>query len=67
MEKYNNLVSLLENLKEDAEKFFIKETMSAGSRLTKGLQTVVKASKELRKDVFEIKKAKKAEKSTTTT
>lgn len=59
MEKFNELVTALENIKAEAEKFYTKENASAGTRLRKGLKVVSDLSKQLRKDVSSVKKDRK--------
>jgi len=60
MEKYNEIVSLLSSLQEDVEKFFVKDVNSAGTRVRKGLQNVIVAAKDLKKDVSSMRNEKKA-------
>lgn len=60
MEKYNEIVTLLETIKTDAEKFFIKENNAAGTRLRKGLKSVSDAVKGLRKHVSEVREVRKS-------
>jgi hypothetical protein len=57
---YENLLSLVEASKEHAEKFFVKENKSAGTRLRKSLGEIKKASQELRKEIQAMKTATKA-------
>lgn len=59
MEKYNEIVALIETIKADAEKFFIKENNAAGTRLRKGLKSVGDAVKGLRKHVSETRETRK--------
>lgn len=53
--KFENFLIEIENLKEDAEKFFEKENKSAGTRLRKGLQNVKNLAKELRQEISDMK------------
>lgn len=60
-DKYDQLVKLLTedfeiegktyNLKEDFEKFFIRENKTAGTRIRKVMQELKKFSQEVRNDV----------------
>lgn len=59
MENYNNLVTQIDSLRQDAEKFFDKQNKAAGTRLRKGLQEIKKLSNTLRKEVTELKKTDK--------
>ena len=65
LDKYDKLVSILTedfeidgkkiNLKEDFEKFFIRDNKSAGTRIRKMMQELKKLSQEIRNDVQEHK------------
>lgn len=52
MEKFNELETYLQTLKDDADKFYNKDNKAAGVRLTKGMQTLKALAQEVRKDVF---------------
>jgi len=56
MDKYNELLKLLENTNEDAEKFFTKGNNTAGVRLRKAMQEVKRLAQEIRVSVSEAKK-----------
>ncbi len=66
LDKYDKLVSLLTeeieidgkkyDLKEDFEKFFIRDNKTAGARVRKVLQELKKLANEIRNDVQDIKK-----------
>ena len=58
MEKFNQLVEIVESIKVDAEKFFVKGNNQAGKRLRKGLKSIMDSAKGLRKHVSEVKKEK---------
>lgn len=60
MDKLTTIISELEALKVDAEKFFTKGNSAAGTRYRKGLQSVKKKLTEARAEVSEVKKASKA-------
>jgi hypothetical protein len=53
MEKFNELKELINNLEEDAKKFFEKENKAAGVRLRKGLQDVKAMAQGVRVSVSE--------------
>ncbi len=65
MEKYDQLVKILTeeveidgkkyNLKDDFEKFFIRENKAAGGRIRKVMQEIKKISQGVRNDVQEFK------------
>lgn len=57
---YNALIAELEASKAEAEKFFgEKANASAGTRLRAHLQEIAKLSKQVRKDVTELKESRK--------
>lgn len=56
MDKYNELIKLLEGANDDAEKFFIKGNNTAGTRLRKTMQEVKRLAQEIRISVSEAKK-----------
>jgi len=58
MEKYNELLNLVEQVKNDAEKFFNKGNKAAGTRLRKSMQEIKRLAQEVRLQVSEIKKDK---------
>lgn len=58
MEKYNELLNLVEQVKNDAEKFFNKGNKAAGTRLRKTMQEIKRLAQEVRLQVSEIKKDK---------
>ena len=51
MEKFDELKTLVNNLEEDAIKFYEKGNKAAGVRLRKGLQEIKTLSQYLRQDV----------------
>lgn len=59
MNKYNELLSLVENLKEDFEKFYDKGNGAAGTRVRKGLHEIAAFAKTTRTEVQEIKNTAK--------
>jgi len=58
MEKYNELLNLVEQVKNDAEKFFNKGNKAAGTRLRKSMQEIKRLAQGVRLQVSEIKKDK---------
>lgn len=50
------LVELLEDAKQDYEKFYGKNVKAASTRLRKKLQDISKMTKEMRKQIIEYKK-----------
>lgn len=60
MDKFEAMQKFIEELKADAEKFYVKENSAAGTRFRKGLQTLKKMASELRTDVATIREARKS-------
>lgn len=56
MNKYAELEVLVEQVKADAEKFFIKGNKAAGTRVRKGMQDVKRIAQEIRVQVSGMKK-----------
>ena len=56
MESYEKLVALLESMKENVEKFFVKGNKSAATRVRTQAQEIKKLAQELRLDVQNAKK-----------
>ncbi len=63
MNNFNNFESILNEMKDDFEKFFDKENNAAGTRVRKHLQALATLCKEGRKSVTDIKNARKEAKS----
>lgn len=61
--RFPELQKLVEELETDFEKFYDKGISSAGTRVRKQLQVITALSKEIRKEVTEIKAARKEAKS----
>ncbi|UBM60068.1 histone H1 [Marinilongibacter aquaticus] len=57
MEKYQELIGLVESLKDDFEKFYDKNNKAAGTRVRKGMQDLANFAKDTRKEVQDIKNA----------
>lgn len=56
MEKFEELVALLEQTRADAEKFFSKGNDSAGTRVRVAMQKLKALAQELRVEIQEAKK-----------
>ena len=54
--EYNELVELVESIKGDAEKFYIKGNKTAGTRVRKSMQEVKRIAQEIRVEISEMKK-----------
>lgn len=63
MNNFNNFENILNEMKDDFEKFFDKENNAAGTRVRKHLQALATLCKEGRKSITEIKAARKEAKS----
>jgi hypothetical protein len=61
--RFPDFQKLVEELESDFEKFYDKGISSAGTRVRKQLQTLTALAKEVRKEVTEIKAARKEAKS----
>lgn len=55
LKKYNELVKLVEDVKDDAEKVFIKGNKAAGTRVRKSMQEIKRVAQEIRIEISEIK------------
>jgi len=64
MEKFNELKTLVENLQEDATKFFERDNKAAGVRLRKGLQDIKAVAQEIRIEVSTKNKTEESGEST---
>lgn len=58
MNKYEELLSLVNGLKDDFHKFYDKGNGAAGTRVRKGMQSLAGFAKDVRAEVTEIKNAK---------
>lgn len=56
MEKFEQLVALLEQTRAEAEKFFNKGNASAGTRVRVAMQDIKRIAQELRVEIQETKK-----------
>lgn len=57
MERYNELLAIVEASKGDFEKFYDKENKAAGTRVRKAMLELTKTAKAVRTEVQEIKNA----------
>lgn len=62
MNKYENFTNIVEAMKGDFEKFYDKNNNAAGTRVRKHLQELAALCKDVRKDVTEVKNARKENK-----
>lgn len=60
--KFNEFNTIVEAMKGDFEKFYDKENNAAGTRVRKHLQELSSLCKSVRKDVTEVKVARKESK-----
>lgn len=63
MDKFKQLVDFLQSLETDFHKFYEKGQSAAGTRVRKGLSELRKLSQDVRKDVQDVKAARKEQKS----
>lgn len=57
--RYQDFAKIVETMEGDFEKFYDKEIGAAGTRVRKALQELATLCKEVRKDVTEVKNARK--------
>ena len=58
--RFQDFAKIIEEMETDFEKFYDKEVGAAGTRVRKHLQTLATLCKEIRKDVTEVKAARKS-------
>jgi hypothetical protein len=56
MENFNELVKMVNDIKEDVEKFFTKQNSSAGTRVRLKMQEIKKVAQLIRDEISEQKK-----------
>lgn len=61
-QQYSKFEEIVTSMKDDFEKFYVKENNAAGARVRKHLQALAVLCKEGRKDVTEVKAARAAAK-----
>ena len=54
-ERYQELLGILEEAKEDFEKFYEKQNKAAGTRVRKRMQEIKKKAQDVRVEVQDIK------------
>lgn len=62
MEKYEELLQFVQNLKPDFEKFYGKNQAAAGTRLRKSMSDLKKIAQDLRLEIQQVKTERKEEK-----
>jgi len=63
MDKFKQLVDFVQSLETDFHKFYEKGQSAAGTRVRKGLSELRKLAQDVRKDVQDVKAARKEQKS----
>jgi hypothetical protein len=61
MNRYQDLLALVQSFEGDFEKFFVKGNKSAGTRVRKHMNELKKFAQELRNHVQDIKKAEEGQ------
>jgi len=61
MERYNQILAVLEGMKKDLDKFYDKKVNAAATRIRKDLNEIRKISAEFRKEIQEERAKRKAE------
>jgi hypothetical protein len=56
MERFHELVALVQSFEKDFEKFYIKGNKSAGTRVRKHMNELKRKAQEIRNDIQSIKK-----------
>jgi hypothetical protein len=59
--RFTEFKAIADTMEGDFEKFYVKGVAAAGTRIRKSLQEMAKLCKEVRKDVTEVKNARKEE------
>jgi hypothetical protein len=65
MDRYTELLAIVETFKSDFEKFYLKKNKSAGVRLRKHMAELKHKAQEIRNEVQDIKSKLAEEESTT--
>jgi hypothetical protein len=55
MDRFQELIDLIQTFKEDFEKFYLKHNKSAGVRLRKHMASLKRKAQEIRNEVQDIK------------
>ena len=61
MNRYQELLDLIQTFQKDFEKFYVKGNKSAGTRVRKSMNELKKKAQEIRKEVQDIKAQAKTE------
>lgn len=56
MQRFNELVELVQSFEKDFEKFYMKGNKSAGTRVRKHMNELKRKAQEIRNEIQEIKK-----------
>jgi len=57
MERFHELVALVQSFEKDFEKFYVKGNKSAGTRVRKHMNQLKRKAQEIRNDIQSIKKS----------
>ncbi len=57
MSKFSEVSELVNSLKDDFEKFYVKGNSAAGTRVRKGMQDLKNMAQDIRKEVQDMKNA----------
>ena len=61
MDRFQELVDMVQTFKEDFDKFYMKQNKSAGVRLRKHMATLKRKAQEIRNEVQDVKAKMKEE------
>ncbi|MBM4160091.1 MAG: histone H1 [Ignavibacteria bacterium] len=61
MNRYQELLDLIQTFQKDFEKFYVKGNKSAGTRVRKHMAALKRKAQEIRNEIQEIKKKEKGE------
>lgn len=65
MERFHELVALVQSFEKDFEKFYVKGNKSAGTRVRKHMNELKRKAQEIRNDIQAIKKSEESGPATT--
>ena len=65
MDRFQELVEMVQTFKEDFDKFFLKHNKSAGVRLRKHMAALKRKAQEIRNEVQNVKEKMKGESGST--
>ena len=66
MNRYQELLDLIQTFQKDFEKFYLKGNKSAGTRVRKHMAALKRKAQEIRNEVQELKKKASGEETTAT-